>query len=59
MSDSSYSSIAPKPLHCGHAPRGELKEKSCGVGAGAVVPSFGHSNRSVKRSRVTGLPSNG
>ena len=48
-SASSYSSTAPKPLHVGHAPRGLLNENSCGVGAGARVPSFGHSKRSVKR----------
>src|SRR5581483_6711518 len=52
MSDSSYSSVAPNPLHVGHAPRGLLNEKSCGVGAGARVPSYGHSKRSVKRSRT-------
>ena len=43
MSASSYSSIAPKPLHVSQAPRGLLNEKSCGVGAGRRVPSFGHS----------------
>ena len=42
---------APKPLHVAHAPRGLLNEKSCGDGAGARVPSLGHSKRSVKRSR--------
>ena len=34
MSDSSYSSTAPNPLHRGQAPRGLLNEKSCGDGAG-------------------------
>ncbi len=55
MSDSSYSSIAPNPLQRGHAPRGLLNEKSCGVGAGARVPSLAHSKRSVNRSRVDDL----
>src|ERR1041384_2045803 len=50
ISDSSYSSVAPKPLHRLHAPRGLLNEKSCGVGDGARVPSLGHSNRSVNRA---------
>src|ERR687890_11810 len=52
----SYSRTAPKPLQVGQAPRGLLKEKSCGVGAGARVPSFGHSKRSVKFRRVTLSP---
>src|SRR6185503_5161414 len=47
MSVSSYSSVAPKPLQRLQAPRGLLKEKSCGVGDGARVPSLGHSKRSV------------
>src|SRR3954471_18057887 len=55
ISDSSYSSVAPKPLHRSHAPRGLLNENSCGVGAGARVPSLAHSYRSVKRADATGL----
>src|SRR2546423_1759945 len=54
MRDSSYSSVAPKPLHRLHAPRGLLNEKSCGVGVGARVPSFAHSKRSVKRHGPAG-----
>ena len=57
ISASSYSSTAPKPLHVGHAPRGLLNEKSCGVGVGARVPSYGHSKRSVYMSRDTGVAS--
>src|SRR5207244_604326 len=38
MSDSSYSSTAPKPLQAGHAPRGLLKENRIGVSAGAAAP---------------------
>src|SRR6478672_3827263 len=52
MSVSSYSSVAPKPLHRLQAPRGLLKEKSCGVGPGARVPSLAHSYRSVNRTEI-------
>ena len=43
MSDSSYSSVAPKPLHWLQAPRGLLKEKSAGVtvAAGRVAGAAG------------------
>src|SRR5690349_22185318 len=51
MSDSSYSSTAPKPLHPGQAPRGLLKEKSAGVGAGAGVPQLEQVGCSEKRRR--------
>src|SRR3989344_4093102 len=34
----------PKPLHSGHAPYGELKEKSRGSISGNEKPSYGHIN---------------
>src|SRR5439155_1125938 len=40
MSDSSYSSTAPKPLHTGQAPRGLLNENRIGARAGAAVPQL-------------------
>src|ERR1017187_9673523 len=46
----SYSSVAPNPLHVGHAPLGLLNEESWGLGTGATWPSFGHSNRVVNLS---------
>ncbi len=51
INDSSYSSTAPKPLQPGQAPRGLLKEKSVGVGAGAGVPQFEQVGCSEKRRR--------
>src|SRR2546423_3780124 len=51
MSDSSYSSTAPKPLQVGHAPRGLLKEKSVGVSAGAAQPQAEQAGWSEKRRR--------
>src|SRR5688572_19994828 len=56
MSAASYSSVAPNPLQVVHAPRGLLKEKSCGVGVGARVPSYAHSKRSENlRDRGAGV----
>src|SRR5204863_6939004 len=51
ISDSSYSRIAPKPLHVGHAPRGLLKENSVGVSTGAAQPHAEHAGCSEKRRR--------
>src|SRR5438309_11159461 len=51
MSDSSYSSTAPNPLHPGHAPRGLLKENRMGVSAGAGVAQCEHVGCSEKRRR--------
>src|SRR5437763_958743 len=51
MSDSSYSSTAPKPLHPGQAPRGLLKENRIGVSAGAAVAQCEHVWLSEKRRR--------
>src|SRR5258708_11770594 len=51
INDSSYSSTAPKPLQPGQAPRGLLKEKSAGVGAGAGVAQFEQVGCSEKRRR--------
>src|ERR1051325_3945530 len=51
MSDSSYSSTAPNPLHPGHAPRGLLKENRMGVSAGAAVPQLEHVGCAEKRRR--------
>src|SRR5256885_9009518 len=62
ISDSSYSSTAPKPLHAGQAPRGLLKEKKLGASAGAGVPQEEQVGCSEKRRRsplssVTATPS--
>src|SRR3989442_14213492 len=62
MSDSSYSSTAPKPLHAGQAPRGLLKEKKEGASAGVGVPQEEQVGCSEKRRRsplssVTATPS--
>src|SRR5256885_15946990 len=51
MSDSSYSSTAPKPLQLGQAPRGLLKEKSVGVSTGAAQPQAEQAGGSEKRRR--------
>src|SRR5256886_11208283 len=51
MSDSSYSSTAPKPLQLGQAPRGLLKEKSVGVSTGAAQPQAEQAGCSEKRRR--------
>ena len=52
MSDSSYSSTAPKPLHAAQAPRGLLNEKSAGVERrGGRVALAAASGCSVNRSR--------
>src|SRR2546423_7825689 len=62
MSDSSYSSTAPNPLHPGHAPRGLLNENRIGVSAGAAVPQLEQVGCAEKRrrspfSRATATPS--
>src|SRR3989344_4545465 len=36
--------FVPKPLHSGHAPYGELKEKRRGSISGNENPSYGHMN---------------
>src|SRR3989344_4738436 len=36
--------FVPRPLHAGHAPYGELKEKSRGSTSGKENPSYGHMN---------------
>src|SRR5213082_2295763 len=51
ISDSSYSSTAPNPLHPGHAPRGLLKENRIGESAGAAVPQLEHVGCAEKRRR--------
>jgi hypothetical protein len=59
ISDSSYWSTAPKPVHSGQEPYGLLKEKSCGEGrANSISGWSGQRKRSVKRkadpsSRIT------
>ena len=51
MSDSSYSSVAPKPLQVEQAPRGLLKEKSAGVTVAAGVSHALQAGYRVKRRR--------
>ncbi len=51
ISDSSYSSTAPNPLHAAQAPRGLLNEKSAGDGARAGVSHALQLGCSVNRSR--------
>src|SRR3989338_250432 len=36
--------LVPRPLHSGHAPYGELNEKSRGSTSGKENPSYGHIN---------------
>ena len=51
ISDSSYSSTAPKPLQPAQAPRGLLNEKRAGVTDAAGVSQALQAGNSVKRSR--------
>ena len=44
----SISSITPKPLHCGQAPSGELKEKMFGAGSLYAIPVTGSISRLEK-----------
>ena len=50
-SDSSYSSIAPKPLHWAQAPRGLLNENRAGVTVAAGVSQALQAGNRVNRSR--------
>ncbi len=40
----STSSVNPRPVHCGHAPWGELNEKVRGASSGSDAPCSGHAN---------------
>ena len=42
--------FVPRPLHSGHAPYGELKEKSLGSTSGKEKPSFLQANRAENKN---------